>query len=539
MPALSLNAVRTLLSVSILCALAACGGDGGSSDSSNGAITVGGTPTPTPGATPAPIGAPINGNPTATPAPTSPTPTPTPGPTPAPAPVTASFSISAFPVAVSGGGKVFNMADNFFDDVWLPAAPVYNYGFPNALIQYVNTDGSLDVAWLDYSSGGGGPKASGLNTLGHIFITHINANLTAGATVDTGITTYRLLGFTKDPSGNYYLAFNADHSFKTSTAGDLNNVNGNELRIAKSTGPSFVSAAWNTLIFGDNDNNQDRTPGNAGEAGGGVLAFDVANQAVVSYVAHQMNWKSGTVSTRHQAGIMRLVSASTGAVITPSGDASGSGAGWFYSHNFDQRLIVDNGNYYTLAHGDAYSRTLGISGWTNASYRNNGTVFDHSYWNIPGNEGDNNTNSEEGQFVRLANGNFAVVHTTSDGRAARDVRAVLASGNDGSTLSEIWLTTNATNKQAVMPKIAAVGSNFLLTYGVWDSTNRTNHSINWYGQLLNSSLAPISAVQNITGVEFVTDLPSFTFPAGPHAGAVGWVSGNGSHGLTVNVVVQN
>jgi len=43
-------------------------------------------------------------------------------------------------------------------------------------------------------------------------------------------------------------------------------------------------------------------------------------------------------------------------------------SGWWYSHNFNQRLIIDGGNYYVLAHGDAFrvssARQVSMTGYT-------------------------------------------------------------------------------------------------------------------------------------------------------------------------------
>ncbi|WP_188704690.1 hypothetical protein [Silvimonas iriomotensis] len=472
--------------------LAACGGGGGSSDATSAPAT---TTTPT----------------------------------------AASFAVTSHTVSVSGG-KVFGLAANFFDDRFVPAAPVSNYGFPNPLIQYVNSDGSLDVAWLDYTGGGAVPSASGLAAPGKVFITHIAADLGSSTTTDTGIQTYRLLGFTRDPSGNYYLAFNVDSTFKSSVSGNANNVNGNEFHVARSATASFASPVWNTTVFGNNDNTTADSPGNPGEAGSGVLGFDATNGYVVTYVSHLMAWTAN--GTRHQAGLLRLLNPNTGAVQTPTGqfDTWQAGSGWFYSHNFDQRLIIDNGTYYTLAHGDAYSRQLGFSAFTPASYQNfTATVFDQSYWTIPGAEGDNTTNAQTGQFIKLANGSFAITHTTSDTRAARDVRLVLANGGNGTTSATAWLTSNTGTTQAIMPKIAPLQSNLLVTWGTWDSASRTNHSVTWYAQLVDQNLSPLGTPTTLSGVEFVAGLPLFTFPAGPNQGAVGWVSGNANGSITVNV----
>src|SRR6478609_9480914 len=414
-------------------------------------------------------------------------------------------AITPHPIALSAG-KAFNDDEDFFDDGFIPPSPLANFGYQAPIIPVVNADGGLDVAFLDYGNGKGKPFA--LPSPGMIYITHIDPALGTGTTVATGISSYRLLGFTTDPSGAFYLAYCADHPFKNDTPEDPNAVNGNELKIAKSTSPDFTSKVWDTLVFGDQDNIKDGSKGNAGAAGSGVLGFDVVNQKLVLYVAHQMAWGTDGADNgvRHQAGYFGYFDPATGMQAKPGGsDPKHTGAGWFYSHNFDQRLLVDKGVAYTLAHGDAYDRQLGLSAWTLDSYtKKNDTTFDKSYFTIAGDSGDNKTDTETGQFIKLADGRFVIVHTTSQGRSARDVRIVLA-------------------------------EQLFVSYGLWDSTQRTNKKLDWYTLLVDLTLKPVGSAKAATGIEFVKSSPLFRFSAGPNAGSVGWVSGNALHTLSVNV----
>ena|GEM_PF-1223271 len=445
-------------------------------------------------------------------------------------------AITPHPIALSAG-KAFNDAEDFFDDGFIPPSPLANFGFQAPIIPVVHDDGALDVAWLDYSGGKGKPMA--LPALGMIYITHIDPALGTGTTVATGISSYRLLGFTMDPSGAFYIAYNADHPFKTDVKDDANNVDGNELKVAKSTSADFTTKAWDTLVFGDQDNIKDASKGNAGAAGSGVLGFDTMNQRLVLYVAHQMAWgdKGADNGTRHQAGYFGYFDPATGMRVMPGGsDPAHTGAGWFYSHNFDQRLLVDKGVAYTLAHGDAYDRQLGFSAWTLDSYtKKNSTTFDKSYFTIAGAEGDNKTDTETGQFIKLADGRFVIIHATSQTRGARDVRIVLADGTTGATSSEAWLTVNTGNTQATMPKVEMLGDKLFVSYGLWDSTQRTNKKIDWYTQMLDLSLKALGPAKAATGIEFVKSSPLFHLSGGPNAGNVGWVSGNALHTLTVSV----
>jgi hypothetical protein len=432
-------------------------------------------------------------------------------------------------------GKVFNVADDYFNDGFIPPSPLANFGFPTAIVPFVRADGGLDVAWLDYTSGASHPF--GLDKPGMIYLTHIEPDLTTSTTTATGIQSYILLGFAADPVGNFYVAYNADHPFKNSIKDDPNNVNGNELRIAKASGSSFASKLWDTLVFGDQDNTKDLSKGNPGAAGSGVLAFDAVSGKLVLYVAHQMAW--GDNGTRHQAGYIALIDPATGQPTPPGGklpSTLNTGAGWFYSHDFNQRLLVDGGKFYMLAHGDAYPRQLGFAAWSVDGYtKKNAPDFDQSYFKIAGMEGDNQTDSETGQMVKVADGRFAIVHTTAQGRAARDVRIVLASATNGMVSAEAWLTTNATGLQATMPKVELLGQTLLVSYGLWSSSTRNNKKIDWYFVLLDQALKPLMQPKIVPGIEFTPSSPAFRFAEGPNAGNVGWISGNANHTLSVNV----
>jgi hypothetical protein len=445
------------------------------------------------------------------------------------------LSVTLTPHAITVmGGLVFNIADDYFDDTFSPASPLANFGFQTPIVPLTHADGSMDIAWLDYTGGKGQPFA--LPTIGMINITHVDAALSVGTTVATGIKSYRLLGFTMDAAGSFYIAYNADHPFKDATNGGANNVSGNELHVAKSTSSDFGGKAWDTLLFGDKDNTKDLSKGNAGAAGSGVLGFDAMNQKIVVYVAHQMAW--GDNGTRHQAGFFSYLDPATGVAMVPGGamPVEEFGTEWFYSHNFDQRLLIDGGTSYVLAHGDAYARQLGLGAFTLKTFAKNTSLFDKPYFPIDGTEGDNNTNAETGQFIKLSDGRFAIIHTSSQGRAARDVHIVLADSTTGVSGADAWLTTNVANTQATMPKLEALGGQLFVSYGLWDSAARSNKQITWYWQSVDLTLKPTSAATAMPDVEFVTSSPMIRFAGGPNAGSIGWVSGNASHTLSVNVV---
>ncbi len=438
------------------------------------------------------------------------------------------MTFSKVDLGVDGKGTVFNVADDYFNDGFVPATPVANFGLHAQITTVANDDGSLDVAWLDYAGGKSSPW--NVKTRAPIYVTHVDAALATATTAATGLTSYKLLGFATDGAGASYFAYNKDHPFISTMAGNPNDISGNELHVTKLVGGT---PSWDTLVFGDQDQSVDATLGDPAGAASSVLGYDPTNKKVVIYLGHSMLW----TPTRHQAGFLRLLDPASGAVLKPAGsDIIHFGAGWWYSHNFNQRLLVDGGNYYVLAHGDAYPRQLGLAKWSVTGYANkNATDFDQPYWPIAGNEGDNNTNAQTGQFIHATDGRFLMVHTTSEGRGARDVRIVYADGTTGKAdlAHAAWLTTNTGTVQATMAKVEQLGSYFLVTYALWDSSKK--HQLDWYAVVLDTSLAVVVPAAAIPGVEFVDSAPLFRFKGGPHAGAVGWVSGNATHTLTVHV----
>jgi hypothetical protein len=436
------------------------------------------------------------------------------------------ITVTTTNVDVQGKGTVFNVADDYFNDGFIPATPVANFGCHSQITTAAADDGSLDIAWLDYANGKGRPWA--VSSPGTIFITHLDANLGNASTQSTGLSSYKLLGFARDGAGAFYVAYNKDHALKGS--GGENNLNGNELHVAKI---SAGSVSWDQLVFGNQDNNAEDSLGDPGGAASGVLGYEPTNQRLLVYVGHSMMWGG----VRHQAGFLRLLNPSTGAVINPPGnDIIHFGAGWWYSHNFNQRLLVDGGYFYVLAHGDAYDRQLGFARWSASKYASsNATDFNQSDFGISGNVGDNNTNAQTGQLVRGPSGKFVIVHTTSQGRTMRDVRVVAADGNTGvaDANGARWLTSNQGTVHATIAKVEVLGEHLLVTYALWDTTKK--HELVWYATLLDASLQTVAQPKLVPNVEFVDAAPLFRFKAGPNAGKVGWVSGNASHTLSVRV----
>jgi hypothetical protein len=199
---------------------------------------------------------------------------------------------------------------------------------------------------------------------------------------------------------------------------------------------------FDQMVFGDRPPTDDGSKGEPGAAGTGRVVYNEATGTVGYYLAHQQRWPDGI---RHQGGYIGS--------LQPNGTNITTADGWFFSHNFDQRLISSGSSFYALAHGDSYPRALGMSRWNIAA----GVLskqFDVQYYKIPGKGGDNRTDCLTGGVVELNGGkHFAVSFASSNERKSQDVGITLIDAN-GVLVTSKWLTQYQPNQKATFPRIA-------------------------------------------------------------------------------------
>jgi hypothetical protein len=137
--------------------------------------------------------------------------------------------------------------------------------------------------------------------------------------------------------------------------------------------------------------------------------------------------------------------------------------------------------------------------------------------------------------IHLGDGRFAIVHTSSQGRGARDVRLVFANGTSGTAdaASDHWLTTNEGTTHAPMLKVEQLGDYLLVTYALWDSMK--GHQLAWQATLLDAKGRHRRSAQTVPDVEVVDAAPLFRFKGGSNAGSVGWVSDNAARTMSIRV----
>ncbi|MCX6880069.1 MAG: HYR domain-containing protein [Verrucomicrobia bacterium] len=288
------------------------------------------------------------------------------------------------------------------------------YGIKPAVILTGNADNSYDIAY----------HAAGTSTI-RILNYDRAGNLTAQLEPAALAGAKSLLGLARIPEdGSFAVAYSRDSA-----------LNGSGFEYWISRVSATGAAVFSTLVFGDQDRNSVNSKGDPGGFSSGRLVYHPAIQKLICYVGHTMRWNDGV---RHQGGFLGYLSL-TGSLTTIHN--------WYFSHNFDQRLLVDGGNFFTLAHGDAYPRALGFG--------KGGSTLSN-YFSIPGAIGDNTTSTQTGGFVKLPNGNFGVVFSTAIGRNNYDVCYTELS-TSGTTVATNWLTSYPAGTFAIFPKIARYG----------------------------------------------------------------------------------
>ncbi|WP_367871654.1 hypothetical protein [Luteolibacter sp. Populi] len=300
---------------------------------------------------------------------------------------------------------------------------VSDYGIKPTVILTANADNSCNVAFHD--SAASKIAILSIDAAGNL-VSRLDPAVLQGAT--------ELIGFARIPG---------DGSFGVAYAKN-NAANGPDFEYWIARVSPAGATLFNTLVFGTQPKGQVNSKGEPGYFSSGRLAFNPATQNLISYTGHSQRHSDGI---RHQGGHVATMSlAGVLAVANP----------WYCSHNFDQRLLVDGSNFYTLAHGDAFPRGLVFGRWQDAA---GGATMtnDVQFFTIPGTSGDNVTNTQTGGFVKLASGNIGIVYSTKAGRNNYDVRYRELTPAGQASGSAVWLTSYPAGTFAIFPKIVRHG----------------------------------------------------------------------------------
>ncbi len=170
-------------------------------------------------------------------------------------------------------------------------------------------------------------------------------------------------------------------------------------------------------------------------------------------------------------------------------------------------------------------------------------IFGDTNLNEINSKGDNITGTTTGDFVELDNGDVAIVYSTSQGRAERDLSLALIKGmkTTAPTLDkEVWLTEMSGNQYVGWgAKVAKFGDSILVA---WNTTKK-DKDVKWFDprsdQPIGSSFRLLSLSGTILSTVETQDKPSLypsqsmrTTPDGKH---LIWVSATGNN-LTVHLL---
>ena len=306
---------------------------------------------------------------------------------------------------------------------------ISNYGIKPAIILISNEDTSYAVA--SHLPSVSKIQIHRFNSTGS-FIDRIEPQPLSGA--------QSLLGFARIPSdGSYAIAYSKASS-----------INGKGFEYWITRVSSSGAQIFSTRLFGDISKDILNSKGEPGTASTGRLVYNPTTEKLAFYTGHSMLWDDGV---RHQGGYIGFMTLTGSFVVTD---------GWYFSHNFDQRILVDGANYYTLAHGDAYPRALGFGKWEDSGTKGK-RLFSKNYFPINGAVGENKTSTQTGGFVKLPNGDFGIVFVTGINRNNFDVCYTTVKPT-GDTLSKVWITQYPSETMAIFPRIANFGENVLILW---------------------------------------------------------------------------
>ncbi|YCO02410.1 hypothetical protein ACB087_09955 (plasmid) [Vibrio sp. VNB-15] len=367
---------------------------------------------------------------------------------------------------------------------------------------YLNEDNSADVFWIDT-----GDKDSQWNITRHNSFS--DPEILELIKIPSSVNqTGKFLGFAKKELDNtYFLAYSKDNKFA------VRDNDGKCVRVNSSSdncdGEYWLSGfdkngveKFNTSVFGDVDLtipnvSGDNTKGNPGGASVGTILYHASTDKLIAYTGHKQRFSD---NVRHQAGWIGSYN-SDGRLHSLLG-------GWYSSHNFDQRLhISDDSSIYTLAHGDAFPRSLILGKWDVAKSKH---IFDYYYYDIKnGTTGQNATLSDTGDVAVIDNDRVAIAFSTEDSRSSRDVVMKILSGlkyNDASKIKEdvnVWLTNYG--KDIVVGKGIKVISAKDKIMVMWNEYYGSNTDKNKKGDYLKTQVRVFNFDGTVIGTMSIND----------------------------------
>lgn len=377
--------------------------------------------------------------------------------------------------------------------VALTVSAYYDFSYAPSICYSANSDSSVDIAW--YSESDSVITVTSIDESGEVIDEFVPSNIEKPAA---------LAGFTRIASDDSFVfAYTGKYS---STYDELWVT-----RVDKEGNEKF-----NNLIFGNQVGTVDADimPLYYSTS---RLAYNAGTDDYCLYLGHGRLWDDGIT---HQGGYVAFYTPDGNAISrTTSSGTYNVGSTWWVSHNFDQRLLVDGDKYVMLALGDAYPRAVVFAIWntdTSGSTDNNEVYTE--IFDISGDIGDNDTHTRLGGVVKLSDGNYGVVLSSTEGRTCFDV-CYLKISPAGTVLQKKWLTQLSSPNETVLPRIVLHADNVLVA---WQELGSSTYPEDIHFIELDND-------GNIRREEFIVEdvmLPQYDLINLPN-GDVFWVTDNG------------
>ncbi|HSC88579.1 MAG TPA: hypothetical protein VLC09_14955 [Polyangiaceae bacterium] len=423
-------------------------------------------------------------------------------------------------LGIAAMGKPF---DTTSDDRSGPNSWGARYGKTPEIVPHVQGE-ELAVAFQDQEDGE------------HLYVVRVGVHgeeyaVTSAFEVDS---LGRLMGFTRDDDGHYYVATGVDEDEQVDATYPPNDIHRPDI-------VRVVKFDENGCVLMESDVDMER---GAKDAGSEIIVnpMTAASSRLVwgadrLVLVHGHNTKPdpNIGGTRHQKAITTHLDANTGAATRTSS--------MWVSHSFDQRALFDGTGFVEFHLGDAYPRTLALG-----RYGDDEAEGAYAVLRIKGDVGANETHTRLGSIVRTEDAthgymalfatedddvttevvntprNLAIARIRADFATLDTDSSVVDEGAGTTVLSSTqhwtagtpptpqqatyenhlrWLTDFPANTHAERPRLANLGGGtFVVLYEQW-TTNGTNANndayVGTYGLVVDDSGAVTKPAAAISG----------------------------------------
>jgi hypothetical protein len=396
------------------------------------------------------------------------------------------LSISAIDVS----GSPFDITSDLIGYMAHPQQYI-NWSYIPRIVMVPRLDGSYAVAWFDEDNN-------------VIKITEMNGDDTRnGDDISVGSGVHAIGGF--DLMGTNYVI--------GSVTGQSKEVY--QLSIVGSDG-SVGSTTDLTGTIGLEDLHSKQAPLDFGSA---RIKVNPTSEKISAFISHKMKWDDGV---KHQGAMVKILDTSgniLGGDVLPYADDAAGGDGWFWSHNFDTRMIINSNEFVLVGNGDYDPRAIPVRiiDSSNGTYSENTSLF-----SISGDLGDNDTKTQLGGFVLLNDNSYALTFSSEEGKTARNVMFMHLS-SAGQEISSKWLTSydSKDTGYAINVKSATYGGNILVA---WEEvTDNVSASYKSKFAVIDKNGEFIEAPTEFVGVRFNRGDDFINFSNGD----IGWAIGSG------------